>query len=286
MQPRLLIVTGLSGAGKSTVIRCLEDLGFFCIDNLPPGLISKFTELCSQASGNVQRVALVIDIRGGEFFQSVSDVLAQIKKQGIKYEILYLEASNETLVRRFKESRRPHPLSPGGEIIEGIEEERRVLREMRGLADKIIDTSNLTVAQLKEEITNLYGEGRDDERLAVTIVSFGYKYGIPLDADLVIDVRFLPNPYYDATLRPLSGFDDKVKAYVFSSPVTADFMQRFKSLLEFLIPHYIKEGKSTLTIAIGCTGGMHRSVALVNYLGEILKDKYRVAVRHRDLKGS
>lgn len=286
MQPRLLIVTGLSGAGKTTVMRCLEDLGFFCVDNLPPDLIPKFAELCAQTGGKIRRVALVIDIRGGEFFSRLVGVLNDLRRQKVPFEVLYLEATNETLVRRFKETRRPHPLSPSGEIVEGIAEERRMMLELRGLANKIIDTSNLTVNQCKQEIANLYGDEGERPRLAITIVSFGYKYGIPLDADLVIDVRFLPNPHYVPELKPLTGFDDDVRNYVFASPVTMDFTERLLGLLEFLIPHYIKEGKTTLTIAVGCTGGCHRSVALVNHLGEQLKkrNQYRVAVRHRDIE--
>ena len=284
MATRLLIVTGLSGAGKTQAIRCLEDLGFFCVDNLPPKLIPKFAELCAQTTGKIERIALVVDIRGGEFFATVLDVLADLEKQGIRYEILYLEASNETLVRRFKESRRPHPLSVSGEIVEGIEAERQALRELRGLAHKIIDTSNFSVAQLKQEISNLYGADTDQGRLAITNVSFGYKYGIPLDADLVIDVRFLPNPHYVPELRPLTGLDEQVKQYVFDSPTTHDFLAQLESLFNFLIPHYIREGKTTLTLAIGCTGGKHRSVAVADWLGERLRErKHRIAVRHRDL---
>lgn len=281
---RLLIVTGMSGAGKTQAVRCLEDLGFFCVDNLPPKLIPKFAELCAQTTGKIERIALVVDIRGGEFFNTVLDVLADLDKQSVRYQILYLEASNETLVRRFKESRRPHPLKPAGEIVEGIEDERQALREMRGLAHKIIDTSNFSVTQLKQEITNLYGGNGDQERLAITNVSFGYKYGIPLDADLVIDVRFLPNPHYVPELQPLTGLDEPVKKYVFDSPTTHEFLSHLESLFNFLIPHYIREGKTTLTLAIGCTGGKHRSVALADWLGERLRErKHRIAVRHRDL---
>ncbi|MEW6726700.1 MAG: RNase adapter RapZ [Bacillota bacterium] len=282
--PRMVIITGLSGAGKTQAVRVLEDLGFFCIDNLPPTLIRKFAELCAQS--RIGRVALVIDIRGGEFFGAFAGVLDELKAEGIRYEILFLDASNEALVRRFKESRRPHPLSPSGEIIEGILAERRRLQELKGLANKIIDTSNLTVNQLRQEIAGLYGEDDGQERLAVNIVSFGYKHGIPLDADLVIDVRFLPNPHYISDLRPLTGYNRKVRDYVFNSPDTLEFVERLASLLEFLIPRYIKEGKTSLTIAIGCTGGMHRSVALVNHLGELLKKQgHRISVRHRDIKG-
>ncbi|MDI6907073.1 MAG: RNase adapter RapZ [Thermoanaerobacterales bacterium] len=282
--PRLVIITGLSGAGKTLAVRSLEDLGFFCVDNLPPQLIPKFAELCAQTAGKINRVALVIDVRGGEFFRDLVEVLKDLKQQGVPYTILFLEASNEALVRRFKESRRPHPLSPSGEIVEGITAERAQLRELRGLAHKIIDTSNMTVNQLKLEIANLYGDTADQERLAITVVSFGYKHGIPLDADLVIDVRFLPNPHYIAELRPLTGHDPRVRDYVFGFDITREFLERMVDMLEFLIPHYVREGKATLTVAVGCTGGMHRSVSLVNRLGELLRAHgHRVAVRHRDL---
>ncbi|MDI6711260.1 MAG: RNase adapter RapZ [Bacillota bacterium] len=282
--PRLVIITGLSGAGKTLAVRSLEDLGFFCVDNLPPQLIPKFAELCAQTAGKINRVALVIDVRGGEFFRDLVEVLKDLKQQGVSYTILFLEASNEALVRRFKESRRPHPLSPSGEIVEGITAERAQLRELRGLAHKIIDTSNMTVNQLKSEIANLYGDTADQERLAITVVSFGYKHGIPLDADLVIDVRFLPNPHYIAELRPLTGHDPRVRDYVFGFDITREFLERMVDMLEFLIPHYVREGKATLTVAVGCTGGMHRSVSLVNRLGELLRAHgHRVAVRHRDL---
>lgn len=282
---RFVIVSGLSGAGKTEAIHCLEDIGFFCVDNLPPTLIPKFAELCLQSGGRVSRVALVVDIRGGEFFEKVHEGLAELDELGLPYEILFLEASDEALVRRFKESRRRHPLRPHGEVLEGIREERSKLQELRGRAHKIIDTSSLTVRQLKEEIAHLYGEAADEPRLTIAVVSFGYKYGLPMDADLIMDVRFLPNPHYVPALRPLTGNDPEVQEFVMRWPVTAEFIGRFASLLEFLIPYYIKEGKTTLMLAIGCTGGMHRSVTLANHLGRLLKEKgHRVVVRHRDLE--
>jgi len=281
---KFIIVTGLSGAGKTEAVRSLEDLGFFCVDNLPPALISKFAELCSQSARKITKIALVVDIRGREFFDRVYEALAGLDAGGVSYEILFLEASNETLVRRFKETRRRHPLSEHGETLEGIEEERNRLRELRGRAHKIIDTSNFTPKQLKEEIVALFGYGTEMSRFFITVVSFGYKYGIPLDADLVIDVRFLPNPYYVPKLKDLTGNDQVVKDYVFNFSQTVEFMKSFNHLIEFLIPYYIKEGKTTLTIAIGCTGGMHRSVAIANRLEELLAGKnYRVTVRHRDV---
>lgn len=282
---KMLIVTGMSGAGKTTAVQSLEDLGYFCVDNLPPTLIPKFAEMCAQSAQTINNIALVVDIRGGEFFNTLFEVLSQLEKQGVEFEILFLEASDETLVRRYKESRRRHPLGNHGEILRNIREERSRLRDLRGRANKVIDTSNLTNQQLKEEIINLFGQdtGRES-RLHITVISFGYKYGIPLDSDLVIDVRFLPNPHYVDDLRPLTGNDVRVQKYVMESEVTKEFMSKFCGLIEFLIPRYVDEGKTTLMIAIGCTGGMHRSVTLANRIGDILVNKgYRVTVRHRDI---
>lgn len=281
MGARILIVSGLSGAGKTTAVRSLEDLGYFVVDNLPPTLILKFAELCEQSE--VTKIALVVDIRGGKFFASVFDALRDLDNKGIKYEILFLEASDEVLVRRYKASRRRHPLS-GGEVLEDIREERFRLKELRGRANKVIDTSNLSERQLKEEITSIYGGKREDSDLFITVISFGYKNGIPLDADLLMDVRFLPNPHYVPELRPLTGNDPAVQQYVCNSPITDEFKTKYTQLLEYLIPHYKKEGKATLMVAIGCTGGRHRSVTLANWLGDYLRSKgYKVAVRHRDI---
>ncbi len=279
-----IIVSGLSGAGKTQAVHSLEDLGYFCVDNIPPTLIPKFAELCSQSKAEIKKTALVVDIRGGEFFDSLSEVLAELDQAGTSYHILFLEASDETLIRRFKESRRSHPLSPDGEVLQWVQKERKKLQELRGLAHKIIDTSNMSPTQLKEEINNLYGDSADTSRLRVTVVSFGYKYGIPMDSDLVFDVRFLPNPHYDLDLRPLTGNHPEVQNFVLSTPYATAFMDKFFELIEFLLPQYVKEGKTTLMIAIGCTGGKHRSVTLANKLTEYLKKKnYRVKVRHRDL---
>jgi UPF0042 nucleotide-binding protein len=280
---RLVILTGLSGAGKTQAVRSLEDVGFFCVDNLPPSLIPKFADLCARAAAPIQRMALVVDIRGGELFDAVFEVLAEFDREGIPYEILFLEASDEALVRRFKESRRPHPM--GGDLLHSIREERMRLRELRGRAHKIIDTTELSPQQLKEQLTLLFGNGEALRRFRITVLSFGYKYGIPLDADLVIDVRFLPNPHYIARLRPLTGDDVLVKEYVLGEQLAIEFITKFTNLIEFLIPLYIKEGKTMLTVAVGCTGGRHRSAAIANRLNEILYAKeYQVTVRHRDIE--
>lgn len=281
---KFVIVTGLSGAGKTQAIWSLEDQGFFCVDNLPPTLIPKFAELCAQSEGKINKIALVVDIRGGDFFDSVYEALESLVALEIKYEILFLEASDETLVRRFKESRRPHPLSPDGRILEGIREERVRLGEIKGQAHKIIDTSNLTNRQLKEQIKLMYSSNGVEPSLNITVTSFGYKYGIPLDADLVFDVRFLPNPHYIEELRPLTGDDTQIQDYVLDSPVSRTFLRKFYSLIKFLLPHYVSEGKTSLSLAIGCTGGRHRSVTLVNKLVELLDQKeYNLIKRHRDI---
>lgn len=284
-KPKLLIVTGMSGAGKTQAMQCLEDLGYYCIDNLPPELISKFAELVSQSTGKVDKIALVIDIRGGSFFEKVYDVLEDLDNQGLHYEIVFLEASDETLVRRYKESRRRHPLGEKGEILEVIQQEREFLRELRGRANKIIDTSGIGTQQLKEEIASVYGSmGNTGSKLLITVMSFGFKYGIPLDADMVFDVRFLPNPHYVPELRKLTGNDQAVQEYVLNSDMTTAFMEKLTGFIDFLIPNFIKEGKSTLTVAIGCTGGMHRSVTLANKLVDFIRDKgFRATVKHRDI---
>lgn len=281
---KLLIVTGLSGAGKTQAIWCLEDLGYFCVDNLPPTLIAKFAELCAQSEGKINKIALVVDVRGGGFFDTINESLENLDKVGVRYEILFLEASDDTLVRRFKESRRPHPLRPHGRVLEGIMEERKRLEELKGKANKIIDTSNLSNKELKQEITTLFASAQEDKGLKITVLSFGFKYGLPLDADLVMDVRFLQNPYYVEHLRSLTGDDKEVQEYVMDSPVSRTFLRRYYGLIKFLIPNYIKEGKTSLVIAIGCTGGQHRSVTLANRLTKLLTDDdFNTVVRHRDV---
>ncbi|HAG08898.1 MAG TPA: RNase adapter RapZ [Desulfotomaculum sp.] len=285
MLSRFVIITGLSGAGKTQALHYLEDLGFFCVDNLPPLLIPVFTELCAQSFRPIEKVAVVVDIRGGEFFEALSKVLRELEQKNFRCEILYLEASDNVLIQRYKESRRTHPLSKHGEILKGIQEERLCLQNLRGRAHKIIDTSNISTQLLKKELAGLFSDNLEGPGLHITIISFGYKFGIPLDSDLVFDVRFLPNPHYEMELKPLTGEDAAVREYVFNSPVSDNFTAKFFDLINFLLPEYIKEGKTSLTIAIGCTGGRHRSVAVAEKLGECLKRKnYRVTFWHRDVK--
>ncbi|MDW7652049.1 MAG: RNase adapter RapZ [Bacillota bacterium] len=282
---RFVIITGLSGAGKSQAIRSFEDLGYFCIDNLPPMLIPKFAELAAQSQGKINRIALVSDIRGGDFFTSLLEALEMLEGVGFDYEILFLEADDDVLIRRFKETRRRHPLASQGSILEGLKEEKRLLADIRSKADKIINTSALAPQQLKEEITSLYAPDSEQENILITLVAFGFKYGIPLDADLVFDVRFLPNPHYVEHLRPLTGNNQEVKDYVWKWTVTHKFFQKLIDLIQFLVPCYIKEGKPQLVVAIGCTGGKHRSVSIVNELEKMLNGKnYRVIKEYRDIQ--
>lgn len=282
---RFVMVTGLSGAGKTQAINALEDLGFFCVDNLPPTLIPKFAELCAQSEGKLNKIAVVVDIRGGGFFDSIEETLETLKHAGVKWEILFLEAADETLVRRFKESRRPHPVRPQGPLLEGIREERKRLQELKGRAHKIIDTTDRTNKQLKEEIIAAFGEESKSAALNVTVMSFGYKYGIPLDADLLMDVRFLPNPHYIDKLRPLTGNDKEIQEFVLDSQVTRTFMRKYFDLIKFLVPKYVKEGKTSLVIGIGCTGGRHRSVTLAIKIGELLSAlDASVTLQHRDIE--
>ena len=285
IQPiRLVIVTGLSGAGKTQAIRCLEDLGFFCVDNLPPMLIPKITELCQQSLGKVNRVALVMDVRGTLFFDSLGEELRKLSEQGIKYELLFLEASDAVLVRRYKESRRQHPLEEDRSVLDAIRSERERLEELRGAANIILDTTELTVHDLKRKLKDKFSDQDNGALFTVTLISFGYKYGIPLDADLVMDVRFLPNPNYVEELKNCTGLDQRVVEYLFLHEETKSFLRLYSDLLLFLLPLYINEGKPHLVVAIGCTGGQHRSVVLTESLAEILeREGYHLFVHHRDL---
>lgn len=282
---KFLILTGLSGAGKSQSIKFLEDLDYFCVDNLPPALIIKFAEMCTQSKGAIEKVAIVIDIRGGRFFDQLLSSLEELAHEGHEYEILFLEASDETLIRRFKSSRRKHPLAAEGRIIRGIKEERRRLKDIKAKADNIIDTTNMSPSELKEEIMHLFVKGGKSEGLIINVISFGFKYGIPLDADMVFDVRFLPNPYYVESLKKFSGADECIKSYVMQWPAAVEFLGKLDDMIEFLIPHFIKEGKSQLVIAVGCTGGRHRSVTMANMLSQKLKEgNHRVITDHRDIE--
>lgn len=280
---RFVIITGLSGAGRTLALRIFEDHGYFCVDNLPPALIPKFAELCRQTRKN--KIALVMDIRGGDFFDHLFESLKGLKNMGYSYQILFLDASDEVLIKRYKESRRRHPLALEKRIIDGINLERKKLEPLKATANVIIDTSFKTPAQLKDEIVRRFIEAEKEEGLLINLVSFGFKQGLPLDADLVFDVRFLPNPFYVESLRMLTGNDSKVREYVMNCPESQKFLEKLTDLLEFLIPCYIREGKSQLVIAVGCTGGKHRSVTIVNELASLLREKgHKVIVEHRDEK--
>lgn len=283
---RFIIVTGLSGAGKSEATNALEDMGYFCVDNLPPKLIKKFAEVCKQSQGSIDKVALVMDIRGGIFFDDLFESLSELSREQFQYEILFLDTSDEVLVKRFKEKRRSHPLAPGGRVITGIELERQKLREVKDKADVIIDTSKYAIKDLREEMARKFGDKEMPEKqMAITILSFGFKYGIPVDSDLVFDVRFIPNPFYIPELKPFSGNDEPVKNYVMDQIETQTFLEKANDMFEFLIPNYQKEGKRQLIISIGCTGGRHRSVAIANSIYETLhSNNHDVYVEHRDIK--
>lgn len=282
---RFVIVTGLSGAGKSLATKYLEDLGYFCVDNLPPSLIPKFAEICFQSTSKIEKIALVTDIRGGELFKELIPALTELKAAGFSYEILFLEASDKVLIKRFKESRRMHPLAHEGRLIRGINEERKILEEVKARADHIIDTSNLSAKQFKEEIVNIFVEGKVFKGIIINIISFGFKYGIPIECDLVFDVRFIPNPYYIESMRRFTGLNPIVNEYVLTAPETVMFLDKLADMLDFLIPNYTKEGKSQLVIGIGCTGGKHRSVAIADKLYKVLSSKeQRVIIDHRDIE--
>jgi len=282
---RIFIITGISGAGKSLVANYLEDLGFFCVDNLPPSLIPKFAEVCFQSRGKMDKVALVIDIRGGELFNDLFPALETLKEDGFSYEILFMEASDNVLIKRFKESRRTHPLAPEGRLINGIVEEREMLKKVKEKANHIIDTSNLTPRQLKEEIVRIIDGKKTYKGIIINIMSFGFKYGIPIDCDLVFDVRFIPNPYYINSMKKLTGRSEVVKNYVLKFEETIRFLDKLTDMLEFLIPNYVKEGKASLVIGIGCTGGRHRSVAIADELYQrLLEKQHSVIVEHRDIE--
>ncbi len=281
-----IIVTGISGAGKSQAIKCLEDIGFFCVDNLPTTLIPKFAEICLRSGSKMVKVALGIDIREGEFLDDLFYSLQKLKEMKIKYKIIFLDASDEILVRRYSETRRRHPLAKNEEaILSGIKKEREKLQEFEGKADKIIDTTNFNLNELKEIINSFCLKIKGKTKLNFRLLSFGYKYGLPLDADVVMDVRFLSNPQYVKELKCFTGNQIEVRDFVMSKSSTKKFIKKFFDLIMFLLPHYIKEGKYYLTIAIGCTGGRHRSVVLINELKCLLEKRgINIKVIHRDIE--
>ncbi len=280
----LVIISGLSGSGKTHAIKCLEDLGFFCVDNLPPPLLPKFAELCLQQGGEVHNIALGIDIRERGFFADFFDNVERLKSLGHSVELLFLEARDEVLVRRFSESRRPHPLLPQAPVLDGVRIERERLLDLKRRADRIIDTSDLTVHELKELLARDYLRRNDTHRMTVSLLTFGFKFGVPYDADLLFDVRFLRNPNFVEELKPLTGEDPRVQAHVFGDPDAAAFLAHLEAMFKFLLPLYERERRSYLTIAIGCTGGRHRSVAIAARLRDSFAGLGRdVTLRHRDL---
>lgn len=280
---QIVIITGMSGAGKTVAIQSFEDLGFFCVDNLPPTLLSKFLELMKDTGNKMNKVALVMDLRGREFFDSLFKALDDLEQTSWSTpKIIFLDADNATLVRRYKETRRTHPLAKSGLPLEGIQLERELLEELKGRAQIIIDTSKLKPKELRERIIALFSENMK-AGFNVNVVSFGFKHGIPLDADLIFDVRFLPNPHYIEHLRPKTGLDEEVSNYVLKWNETNKFLEKLIDLLTFILPHYKREGKAQLVIALGCTGGQHRSVALAEYIGKHFQNDYEVRVTHRDV---
>ena len=281
---RFIIVTGMSGAGKSTALKMLEDIGFFCVDNLPIALIKKFAELCSNTELGLNKVALGIDLRSGNVFDELIITLDELEISGLNYEILFFEARDDVLVKRFKETRRKHPLVNEGRIQDGINQERDLLFNLKDKSTYIIDTTNLLTRELKKELSKIFIEGKEYDSLIITILSFGFKNGIPSDSDLVFDVRFIPNPYYIQELKGKTGNDKEVQDYVMKWEVSKKFIDKLEDMLSFLIPNYISEGKNQLVISIGCTGGKHRSVTLANELNtRLLKHEYSIKLFHRDI---
>ncbi len=277
----ILIITGMSGAGKSAAMKSLEDIGYFCIDNLPPALIPKVVELARQSTGSLRQIALACDLRGGALFQPLVDTISELRNSDeLNVNVIFLEADDDALVRRFKETRRRHPYMDATGLLQAIRSEREALTEVRGKADLIINTTNWKPARLKQEFAHRFSSAH--KSLPVHILSFGFKYGVPIDADLVFDVRFLPNPHYIETLRPFTGEDEPVYDYVMQWPATQEFLKRLEAMVDFLIPEFTKEGKSHLVIGIGCTGGKHRSVAIAKHLRDHIAPLADVYLTHRD----
>lgn len=281
---KFVVVTGMSGGGKSTAMKMLEDAGFYCVDNLPVSLISTFTELIAPPGSEIEKAALGLDVRSKGSFMQMNQALDELKDKGYSYELLFMDAEDRVLVKRYKETRRIHPVDGNGSIEESIKKERKMLKAIHDRADYVIDTSSLLTRELKEELDRIFLKNEEYNSLMINVMSFGFKHGIPLDADLVFDVRFLPNPFYIDELKLKTGNDTEVRDYVMSFPEAEEFLWKLTDMIEFLIPNYVKEGKHRLVIAIGCTGGRHRSVTLANALYEVLKNKgnYGLSINHRD----
>lgn len=279
----VVIITGMSGAGKTVAVQSFEDLGYYCIDNLPPALLTTFLALMRESERHLTRIAAVMDMRGGEFFESLIDALDLLEREAyVNTRVLFLDADNETLVRRYKETRRSHPLAPTGLPLEGIERERELLSELKGRAKFVYNTSQMKPRELRERIGSEFSNSTSP-KFSINVMSFGYKNGIPIDADLVFDVRFLKNPYYVEELRPKTGLQTEVSSYVLATSETQELINKLTDLFSFMIPQYVKEGKSQLVIAFGCTGGQHRSVTLAEYFGNLLSEAYQTAIAHRDI---
>lgn len=282
---RFVIVTGMSGSGKSTAQKMLEDAGYYCVDNLPVSLIEKFVELLSMPNNEIEKVVLGLDVRAGQAFEEVAHLLQALREKGYPIEILFMDCADSVLIKRYKESRRLHPVEPDGRIEDGVHKERAMLEEIRKQADYVIDTTSLLTRELKTELDRIFVEGEEYNSLMINVMSFGFKHGIPADVDLVFDVRFLPNPYYVDELKKKTGNDKEVQDYVMASPESHVFLEKLMDMLQFLIPNYVKEGKYRLVVAIGCTGGKHRSVTLANELYQRMKNQgnYGITVFHRDV---
>lgn len=287
VEMRFVIVTGMSGGGKSTAMKMLEDAGFYCADNMPVALIDKFVELLTMPNCEIQKVALGLDVRADQSFDDVNKLIENLRASKYPFEVLFLEASDQVLLKRYKETRRLHPLSTDGDLMQGITRERQVLAKIQESADYVIDTTNLLTRELKAELDRIFVSNENYNSLMVNIVSFGFKHGIPQDADLVFDVRFLPNPFYIDELKKKTGLDKEVQDYVMSYQESHEFLDKLSDMISFLIPNYVKEGKYQLVVAIGCTGGQHRSVTLAGELFNRFRNKgdYGITLRHRDVKG-
>ena len=281
---RFVIITGMSGAGKTNFMQKLEDMGYYCVDNLPPVLIARFADLCWRSTSNTRHVAVVTDIRGGSFFEALPQALDELKNRGIPHEVVFLEASDEALVRRYMETRRQHPLGKNKRIQEGIAQERNILAGVRAQADMIIDTTAMKASDLKEYMTSRFSGREENKEMQITVFSFGFKYGIPIDADMVLDVRFLPNPFYVPEYKHSSGRVKEVADYIYAAPVTKEFLTKLYDFMDFMATQFKTVGKTQFTIAVGCTGGMHRSVFITEKLGRYLNQKLgHVNIEHRDL---